>query len=817
MTRWVAVPLLAIGVSGLFLGCSSSKSPPSSGETSANSKAPGNAGSTSETGSAGSASTSASAGTEESADGKVWKEFPDVPYVAVMTEIGGIRIPRLETKAQTLQLKGKLPADEGNAHAQAKPSKPEKGDWLVVRFNSEPKSLNPIVETSAVQTYIGEYVQEALARLNPETLEYEPNIAERWVTEDAVKLSSDYPGQERRVAVGDAQPAAEGTLDYPKKKDENDEKEKPAEIAVATFDKDGKPAPNTWIGLYPAEKIVGAPVSGYHYWSDAAGKFPVAGIVPGKYTVKVGAELYGKATKKDDGSLVVDTESPKASSTLKKGEWVDVQEQTIYTYFLRKDVKWSDGQPFTTKDMLFGFATINNSFVDGESIRVYYQDIIDCTALDDYTIRMKYRQQYFKSFEFTMGLSAYSPPFHVFAKFFEEDGKALTLDKLTKEEEESQKKVSVHGQAFGKFFNNDNRYNEKPIGTGPYMVDKWVKDDRVELVRNPNYWNKERGGYLDRLVFKFIPDNVTAFQALKSGEIDFFWNMDTEQYHRDLAGPPEWFSDKYVKAKWFSPGFGYVGWNLLKPKFQDQKVRVALGLLFDKQEFLEKKMYGDGAIVTGSQYYFGPGYDHAVKPLAYDPDAARELLADAGWIDSNGDGVLDKDGQPFQFEYLLPPGNKLGKERATIYQENLKNVGIKMEIREYEWASFIEKVKAKDYDVVSLGWAQPLESDPYQIWHSSGAGADKRGSNHVSFADPLADQLIEQLRLTLDEKKRSRINDSLHRILDREQPYMFLFLPMDHGAYHKRFRGVKWYRVRPGFDFTEWYVPKDEQTHKSAE
>lgn len=763
-------------------------------------------------------------GNGKASAGSGWKDYPDVPFVPIMTEVDGIEIPRLQTKAESLQLKGEIPADVGNEQAKKSPSRPERGDWLVVRFNSEPKTLNPIVETSAVQTYISEYVQEALARLNPETLEYEPNTAEKWVAEDAVKLSPDYKGKERRVAVAGKDPAGEASIDYPKKAGEKDAD---AKIEAVTSNAAGQPAGNTWIGVYPVGKIVGAPINGYHLWSDKDGKATITGLVPGKYTVRVGAEVYGTTKKNDDGSLVVTPATPGnplheelkstggESLTLAKGEWSDVQAETVYTYFLRKDVKWSDGTPYTTKDILLGFATLKNEYVDGESLRVYYEDLIECDALDEYTVRMKYRQQYFKSFEFTMGVGAFAPPFHLFSGFFKENDQELTLDKLTPDEEKSQKKVSAWGQAFGKFFNTDDRYNLAPLGTGPYRIAKWSRGESVDLERNPTYWNKKRDGYLDKLIFRFIPDNVTAFQALRAGAVDFFWNMDTEQYHKDLAGPPEWFKGKYVKAKWYSPSFSYMGYNLLRPLFQDRRVRIALSLLFDKQEFLDKKIYGDAQIVSGSQYFFGPGYDHEVKPLAYDPETARSLLAEAGWVDTDNDGVLDKDGQKFSFEYLIPQGNKLAVERAAIYQKSLKDVGIRMEVREIEWASFIDRVKPKEFDIVGLGWAQPLESDPYQIWHGSGAGAEKRGSNHVSFSDPLADEIIEQLRLTLDPKKREKYNYSLHRILDREQPYQFLYLPMDHGAYHQRFRGVKWYRVRPGFDFTEWYVPKDEQVYKN--
>lgn len=801
---------LAIISCWTFAGCSQSAPAPGGGTKTGNGKTDVTTPSDS------SAGPSSTVGNKADA----WEGYADVPFVPVMTDVDGIEIPRIEADEETLAVKGAIPADVGNDYAKEHPGKPVTGDWLTVRFNSEPKTLNPIVETSAVQTYIAEYVNEPLARLNPETLEFEPHIAKRWVKEDSIKLDADYPGKERRVAMGTGEPATELQLDYAKGSDE-----KPTVVTLQTTNKAGEPAANVWVGLYPIGKIPGAPTKGYHNWSDAEGKLEISAIVPGKYKVSVGAEIFGVAVENEDGSLTVTPETPgnplseelkssdEKSLTIPQGQWADVQRETIYTYFLKPEVKWSDGTPFTTKDIEFAYAVINNQYVDGESLRVYYADLISCDALDDHTVRMKYRQQYFKSFEFTMGLSFYAPAFHQFAAFFKEDGKTLTLEELTPEEEAAQNKVSARGQTFGKFYNTDDRYNLAPMGTGPYIVGKWDRDTQVELRRNPDYWNTERRGYLDRLIFRFIADNGTALQSLQAGDIDFMWGMSPEQYFEELDGPPEWIKKKYVKAAWYTPGFSYYGWNLLKPKFQDRRVRIALSLLFDKQEFLEKKLHNAGVVVGGSQYYFTPFYDHTVKPLGYDPDTAAELLADAGWIDTDNDGILDKDGEKFEFELIFPPGSASAAARAAIIQKSYKDAGIIMNIRNFEWASFIDKVKAKDYEAVNLGWASPLESDPFQIWHGSQAGPDKRGSNHVSFSNQQADQLIEMLRLTLDEEKRKRIHWSFQRILDKEQPYMFLYTSKAFGAYDQRFQGVKWYRLRPGFDFTEWYVPKDQQVH----
>jgi len=800
----------ALALLMLALGCTTSAPPATTSQ---------------QTGASSTDSGGATAAATGSATAKTWPEYPDVPYLDIMTEVDGIEIPRLKVAEESLQLKGAIPADVDNKHAAAKPGEKATGDWLRVRFNSEPKVLNSIIESSAVEQYISMLTREGLLRQDPETFEFEPHMASKWITEDSIKLSPDYAGKERRVAPEGGQPAAMLEFEYTAP---SDPQAAPPKLTFVTQDKDGKSLGGVWVGVYPVGRILGAPTTGYHQWSDAEGKLHISGIPSGKYTLKVGAEIYGLATKNADGSLTVTvgsaenplTEELKAagteSLTLRPEDWIDLQQQTYFTYYLRPDVKWSDGTPFTTKDLEFGYAVFNNTTVDGEPLRVYYQDLVECQALSPHVIRMRYRQQYFKALEFTTGVAAFCPPFHLFERFFREDsGKQLTLERLTKEEEEAQNKVSAHGPTFGRFFNTDPRYNiDTPLGTGPYVKGEWIRDDRLELNRNPNYWLPERGAYIDKIVVRFIPDNTTAMQAFKAGDIDFFWSMTPEQYFEDLKGDPEWFESQFVRASWFSPLFSYFGYNLLKPQLQDRRVRIALSLLFDKQDFLEKKLYNAGAIVTGSQYYFGPGYDHEVAPLGYDPETARDLLAEAGWVDTDNDGLLDKDGLVMKLSMPIAPGNPVAKDRAELFQKSLKSVGIELEVNFLEWASFIDKIRSKDFDICTLRWATPIESDPYQIWHSSGAGKESRGSNHVSFNNPLGDELIEQLRLTLDEDKRQKIHYTFHRLTDAEQPYTFLYCEKEFGAYHRRFRGVKWYRLRPGFDLSEWYVPKDEQMFK---
>ena len=378
--------------------------------------------------------------------------YPDVPNVEIMTEVDGIAIPRLEQATEDLQLAGKLPVDVGNPRAD-KPSEKARGDAVIVRMAGEPKSLNPITENSAVKSYILEYVNDALARQDPETFEYLPHMAERWVAEDSIKLAPDYPGKERLVKLGDGEPQA--SLEFEYTAPEKGGSEEPPVIEVVTTDKNGSPLSNVWVGVYPTEKILGAPTTGYHMWSDDKGVAKLGNYPTGKYAVKVGAEVYGKSAKEPDGSLVVTPDTtenplheelkstPNSTLTLKPNEWIDRHEQTYYTYYLRPDVTWSDGAPFTTQDLEFAYAVLNNPTVDGDAIRVYYQDLVECKALSPQVVRMRYRQQYFKAFEFTAGMASYTPPWHLYVQKFDEQGQKLTLEKLTPEEESQQNKISA--------------------------------------------------------------------------------------------------------------------------------------------------------------------------------------------------------------------------------------------------------------------------------------------------------------------------------------------------------------------------------------
>jgi peptide/nickel transport system substrate-binding protein len=221
-------------------------------------------------------------------------------------------------------------------------------------------------------------------------------------------------------------------------------------------------------------------------------------------------------------------------------------------------------------------------------------------------------------------------------------------------------------------------------------------------------------------------------------------------------------------------------------------------MLVNRQAIKDKLSYGIGAIVSGPFYIRGRDNDASIKPLPFDPAGAQQLLAEAGWK-RNSRGVLEKDGKEFSFKFTLPSGNAPGERIVTIIKEDMSKVGIRLEINKYEWAVFTKKLDEHDFQAVMLGWSLGWDSDPYQVWHSSQM---KEGSNFVSFSDPEADRLIEKVRTTFSYEDRIIIYHRLHAIINREQPYTFLFCRPDLAAVSRRFGNVKIHTT--GLDITEW-------------
>jgi len=480
-----------------------------------------------------------------------------------------------------------------------------------------------------------------------------------------------------------------------------------------------------------------------------------------------------------------------------------------YTFTLRDDARFSDGQPVTAEDVLFSIKAIKCETVNAPFTRVYYASITDAQLVGPNTIRFTASEPYFKNQEVLGGISIL--PKH----YYDPDG---NLDGVTVPQlDSSDPAVATKSKAFGDHFNR--AYARNPMGSGPYLFTEWSTGERVVLDRNPNYWGNEHADierpHIDRLMMKIINNTASALVSLKGGELDTM-SLDPLQTLRETDSKR--FKEGYKKLSFYSPGYTYIGWNHDHPIFSDRKVRRAMTMLADRQGMVDTILFGLGTVVDSPIYRFRPEYDESLVPPKFDPKGALKLLDEAGWSDHDGDGILDKqiDGKlvPFSFELKINSGNEPRKSVALTMQDELKRHGIRVKIRELDWTIFLDAIRKHNFDAMILGWAMSVNPpDGFQIWHSS--QIENRGSNHISFRNDRVDQILEDYRREFDAGKRSAMYQEFQQILNDEQPYTFLFMRKSTVAYQRRFQNVEALPIG-GPVSDRWWVPADMQRYGSG-
>jgi peptide/nickel transport system substrate-binding protein len=351
------------------------------------------------------------------------------------------------------------------------------------------------------------------------------------------------------------------------------------------------------------------------------------------------------------------------------------------------------------------------------------------------------------------------------------------------------------------------KYIREPLGAGPFKLASWEPGRQVTLVANPDYF--EGRPHLDAMVYRIIPDQSTMFLELKAGNLDLS-DLTPQQYAFQTSGP-EW-EKSFRKYSYLASAYTYLGYNLKSPLFQDRAVRQALAYAVDKQEIVKGVLLGLGQPAEGP---YKPGtwaFDDKLKPWPFDQAKAKAMLAEAGWRDSDGDGVLDKDGKPFAFTILTNQGNEQRAKTATIIQSRLKDIGVKVDIRAVEWAAFIKEFVDKGrFDAVLLGWNTIPDPDAYDVWHSSQTGPGQL--NFIGYKNPEVDDLLDKARHSLDPAFRKPLYDRFQEILQWDQPYLFLYTPQALPVVSARLRGVEPAPAGIGHNLIWWWVPKAEQRY----
>lgn len=450
--------------------------------------------------------------------------------------------------------------------------------------------------------------------------------------------------------------------------------------------------------------------------------------------------------------------------------WEISPEGTTITFHLRKGVKWHDGYPFTANDALFTYKVM----IDPKTVTAYADDfkqVEKAEVLDKFTFRVTYARAFAPAL-LSWGFKIM--PAHLL------EGRDINNSDLAR----------------------------KPIGTGPYIFDSWEPKQRIILKANPDYF--EGRPYIAESITRYIPDTATMFLELKSGGIDRM-TLTPVQYARQTDTPE--FKKNFNKYKYLAFRYTYLGFNLLDPKFRDKRIRQAIAHAVDKQEIVNGVLLGLGKVANGPYKPGSFAHNPEVKNYAFDPVTALRLLNDAGWADTDNDGILDKDGEPFAFTIMTNQGNKEREKTATLIQHRLREIGIIVNIRIVEWASFLKEfIDKKNFEAIVMGWTIPIDPDLFDVWHSS---KTREGElNFISFQSSEVDRLIDEARYTFDREKRKKAYWRIQEILMEEVPYVFLYNAEALPCVSSRVHGIKPAPAGISYNFTKWYVPKSYQKYQ---
>lgn len=449
--------------------------------------------------------------------------------------------------------------------------------------------------------------------------------------------------------------------------------------------------------------------------------------------------------------------------------WDISSDGLVITFHLRKGVKWQDGHPFTAADVLYTYKVT----IDPKTPTAYAGDFLKvkkAEVLEDYTFRVTYDKPFAPAL---ISWSSAVLPRHLL------EGKDITKSPLARH----------------------------PIGTGPYKFKEWVAGQKIVLVSNPDYF--EGRPYLDGRVTRIIPDSATMFLELRARNLDMM-GLTPLQYTRQTEN--SLFKNHFNKYRYLSFSYTYLGYNLKNPLFADKRVRQAISHAINKDEIISGVLLGLGKQANGP---YKPGtwaYNDRVKVYEYNPQKAATLLRETGWVKKNREGILEKDGKPFEFEIITNQGNETRQKCAEIIQRQLSEIGIKVKIRILEWSAFVtDFINKRRFDAVILGWTIPLDPDAYDVWHSSKTAPEEL--NFISYKNPEADEMLEKGRSTFDQKERKKYYDRFQEILAEDQPYTFLYVPDALVIVDKRFRGIEPAPIGLEHNFIKWYVPADEQKY----
>lgn len=443
--------------------------------------------------------------------------------------------------------------------------------------------------------------------------------------------------------------------------------------------------------------------------------------------------------------------------------WSWSEDHLVLTIELDPEARWADGVPITAQDVVFTWQVQTSPEIDW-----LYGDgkefIESVEAQSDRTVRVTYTHRYpYQFMDLNDGLII---PAHAWAE--------IPFDRWS-----------------------DLDWRDHVLGGGPFSLAGHTPQQEISLERNPHY---HRPGlpYLDEVVFRIVPSEQGLLTQLLAGELDFVRSINPSSIDRVRA------NEDLQLVIYDDRSYTHVCWNTGKPMLSDPRVRQGLTAAIDRETLIDVVYGGFGRLGTGPVLSSFWAFNRELAPVLFDPDSARKSLEAAGWVDTDDDGVIDKDGEAMVLEVLAPAENELRQDLAILIQEDLKRVGVGTELRFVEWGTLMAAMQGGSFDALINGWEEPTQIDLAGLWQSAPPGEPT--FNFGRYSNPEVDRLLNEVAEMTDFAEQKPLFDRIQELIVADQPYTFLLENTRLTSHNRRIQGVDINAATPYFNIDEWYV-----------
>ncbi|MGZ4077929.1 MAG: ABC transporter substrate-binding protein, partial [Bacteroidia bacterium] len=536
----------------------------------------------------------------------------------------------------------------------------------------------------------------------------------------------------------------------------------------------------------------------YHTVSEPDELHPTNGFLASRSEVLGYTQVYLIST--DFESLTMRPMAIKAMPTVSENG-------KEYTYELRNDIKFDDGSTLSVDDVIFTFKANKCPLTNNPHAKSYLDNLLDIVPdkanPNKFTMIMK--EQYIQNVTFLNEYAIMQRTFfdknnvlskYSFAQFSDKNFKA------------DQKDLVDWATEF-----NSPKYSRDPkylVGAGPYQLEKWDAGQSITLVKKHNHWsdnssNAFEKAYPEKIIFKLNSDANSQKLEFKAQSLDASTSLSTKTLI-DLQEDPN-FNANYNSRFTDTYNYGYIAMNMkpdgIKHKkiFVDKNVRRAMALLVPLDDIIRIIQKGKNKRVVGPVSPLKPEYNKSLKLLPFDIEAAKKMLDEAGWKDTDGDNIRDKmiDGEKVKMEFNLGYFSTQveWKDLAQMISEQMYKAGVKADLFPQSPPVLSESASNHDFDMMIASWAGNIFPEDYtQLWHTS--AWTSKGSNFTGFGNAQTDALIDSIKYTVDTAKSFPMLRRFQAIVYDEQPYIFLFESVRRNVIHKRFGNQEMYFERPG-------------------